>query len=673
MRYLVTKQTRLYESDTYKVISIEKSLEMLWGLDIIGLDTETTGFDVYTTTLVSVQMGNYDFQVFIDTTTVDIQKYKALLESDKLFLLQNAKFDLKFFYHCRIVLKRVYDTYLAEKLLWLGYPPGYRSMGLDSLTMEYLGVGLDKSLRGKRGLSEDVIMYGCEDVKYLEKLMEAQHPELVKKGLLTAVSIENEFVKVLAYIEYSGIKLDRKKWSDKMQKDKEDLVEAEKVLNEWIINKSKEDPSFKVYTYVEAQGNLFTGFNTDPVCILNWNSSKQLIPLFEHMGFDLRVKDKRTGLYKKSVEAKVIDKQKDLSDISPLYLAYTKKYKIVTTYGENVLKQINPMTGRIHTNFNQLMDTGRLSCGGKNKNTKEEYINIQNLPSDHETRSSFVAKKGHVLIDCDYTAQEDYVFTQLSREPKLIEFYNDTEEERDGHSFVAKICFPEDLDSIPEEEVKKKRPDLRALAKKAKFSIHYGGNGTTIAKNLALPVEQGLYIEKSYLSGFSKINEYFKQCKRNMWNRGYILISDITGHKMFIPNWEELKDIEGQFNSEFWDRYRYVKSKDPDDPMVQTVREFFRKRSGYERNSLNAPVQGTSAIITKIAGIKYFNHLIEANLLFAVWIVNIVHDEYLVEAPDVLAHDEADWLQKCMEDAGAIFCKDVRLKAVPEIAEYWVH
>jgi DNA polymerase I-like protein with 3'-5' exonuclease and polymerase domains len=673
MRYLVTKQTRLYESDTYKVISIEKSLEMLWGLDIIGLDTETTGFDVYTTTLVSVQMGNYDFQVFIDTTTVDIQKYKALLESDKLFLLQNAKFDLKFFYHCRIVLKRVYDTYLAEKLLWLGYPPGYRSMGLDSLTMEYLGVGLDKSLRGKRGLSEDVIMYGCEDVKYLEKLMEAQHPELVKKGLLTAVSIENEFVKVLTYIEYSGIKLDRKKWSDKMQKDKEDLVEAEKVLNEWIINKSKEDPSFKVYTYVEAQGNLFTGFNTDPVCILNWNSSKQLIPLFEHMGFDLRVKDKRTGLYKKSVEAKVIDKQKDLSDISPLYLAYTKKYKIVTTYGENVLKQINPMTGRIHTNFNQLMDTGRLSCGGKNKNTKEEYINIQNLPSDHETRSSFVAKKGHVLIDCDYTAQEDYVFTQLSREPKLIEFYNDTEGERDGHSFVAKICFPEDLDSIPEEEVKKKRPDLRALAKKAKFSIHYGGNGTTIAKNLALPVEQGLYIEKSYLSGFSKINEYFKQCKRNMWNRGYILISDITGHKMFIPNWEELKDIEGQFNSEFWDRYRYVKSKDPDDPMVQTVREFFRKRSGYERNSLNAPVQGTSAIITKIAGIKYFNHLIEANLLFAVWIVNIVHDEYLVEASDVLAHDEADWLQKCMEDAGAIFCKDVRLKAVPEIAEYWVH
>ena len=100
MIYLVTRQQILFPSEIYEVISVEKSIEILQSLSIIGLDTETTGFDPYTKELVSVQMGNKDFQVFIDTTTVDILKYRVLFESDeKLFILHNAKFDLKFLYH----------------------------------------------------------------------------------------------------------------------------------------------------------------------------------------------------------------------------------------------------------------------------------------------------------------------------------------------------------------------------------------------------------------------------------------------------------------------------------------------------------------------------------------------------------------------------------------------
>ena len=85
---------------------------------------------------------------------------------------------------------------------------------------------------------------------------------------------------------------------------------------------------------------------------------------------------------KKSVESKVIEPQKDKSSIAPIYLEYKAAQKIVSTYGQNFLDQINPKSGRIHTQFNQLMDTGRLSCGGKNKQTKEEYLNLQNIPSD---------------------------------------------------------------------------------------------------------------------------------------------------------------------------------------------------------------------------------------------------------------------------------------------------
>ena len=255
----------------------------------------------------------------------------------------------------------------------------------------------------------------------------------------------------------------------------------------------------------------------------------------------------------------------------------------------------------------------------------------------------------------------------------MIEFYNDTKRKRDGHSFVAKICFPKELVEVEEEEVKHKRPDLRALAKKAKFAIHYGGNGTTIARNLSLPVEEGNTIEKSYLSGFTEIDKYFKRVKRDMWEKGYILISAITGHKMFIPGWKELKEIEKSFTNAFWDEYRELKKIDPNHHTVKQVREFFQSKSGYERNALNAPVQGSSAAITKIAGIKYFNHLVEEQLLFKVWIVNIVHDEYLLEVPASYAEYEAKQLQKCMEDAGAIFCKVVRLKAIPDIAPYWKH
>lgn len=471
MRYLVTGQTILYTSETYEVISVEKSLEMLHKLKVVGLDTETHGLDPYTKELVSIQMGNYEFQVFVDTTTVNIQYYKEFLESDRLFLLHNAKFDLRFLYHQRIVPKKVYDTYLAEKILWQGYPPGYRGMGLADIAMDYLGVYLNKSLRGKRGLGEDVVGYGCEDVRYLEKIRDIQLKQLADKKSLVALDVENEFVKVLAYTEYGGIKLDPDKWTDKMLQDNNELEKAEKALNDWVIKQAETDYFFKQYITVNAQGDLWAGFNTTPVCIINWNSSTQLVPVFEYLGFDLTVKDKKTGIYKKSVEAKVLELQKNISDITPLYLDYSSKFKIVSTYGENVLKQINPITGRIHTNFNQLMDTGRLSCGGKDRITKVEHINLQNLPSDEITRACFVAEEGNLLIDCDYTAQEDLVFTELSREPKLIAFYNDTKRKRDGHSFVAKICFPKELAEVEEEEVKHKRPDLRALAKKAKFSI----------------------------------------------------------------------------------------------------------------------------------------------------------------------------------------------------------
>lgn len=368
MIYLVTNNPEMFDNEYYQVITVKKSLELLEPLKIVGVDTETEGFDVYKNKLLLAQFGCFEFQVVVDCKTVDIRNYKKFLESkDRLFLFWNAKFDLKFFLHQRIVIKNVYDGYLAEKLMWLGYPPGYHELNLKAAGINYLGIELDKTVRGKifyAGLATDVIVYSAHDVKYLEPIRQKQLEEAAEKDLLKAIDFENKFVVVLAYIEYCGVKLDVERWKKKMQKDSELLIEKETLLNNWVVRHFPNNPN---YTYVDLQGDLFgpdlynptPTFNTEPKCIINWNSAKQVIPLFEELGFNLNTFDKATGKSKKSIDAKIIEPQKNVSPIAEIYLEYRAAQKIVSTYGENMLKQVN-VDGRIHTQFNQLMDTGYL-------------------------------------------------------------------------------------------------------------------------------------------------------------------------------------------------------------------------------------------------------------------------------------------------------------------------
>ena len=86
MIYLITKSPALFKSSLYEIISVPQSLELLNSLDEVGLDTETSGLDPYTNTLLSLQLGCYNFQVVIDCQTIDIQDYKQYLESNRTFL-----------------------------------------------------------------------------------------------------------------------------------------------------------------------------------------------------------------------------------------------------------------------------------------------------------------------------------------------------------------------------------------------------------------------------------------------------------------------------------------------------------------------------------------------------------------------------------------------------------
>lgn len=699
MRYLITNQKSLFSNDNYEVITPNQALNLLTD-NLYGLDSETMGFDPYTKKLFTVQIGNFDTQFCIDCTTVDIRVFKDFFECpDRTFILHNAKFDLRFFLHHRIVIKNVYDTYLGERLLYLGYPPGIIGMGLKDIAERYLQVELDKSVRGAlhyEGLSDRVIIYGCDDVKYLIPLREAQLEKLKENGLGVAIGIENQFVIPLAYTEYSGIKLDPVKWKEKMAKDLVRKKEAESELSDWVIAHGNQK-------YIKEDNDLFTGYTKR--CKINWNSPKQFIPLLEELGFNLLVKDKETGLMKKSTDKDVIEKQKTKSTISEPYLKYAEASTKVSNFGQNYLDMINPATGRIHTQFNQLVDTSRISSGGKDKDTDADTLNLQNIPADEETRACFIADKGNLLIDVDYSAQEDLVFVEYSREPKMIEFYNDKTRKRDGHSFTAKLCFPKELDGVKEEDVKVVRKDLRARAKTAKFTIHYGGNGLTIAKNLNIPDAEGLVIEKAYLTAYPNIDKYFKWVKKQMWDKGYILISPYTGHKAYIYDWSTLKKIERRFQGDnFWNNYRRLKQSydgnsiyegklgrkylhdiveafangeddfsNDADALIHIVKHFFKRKSASERQALNYPIQGCSAQISKIAAINYFKYLMENDLLFKVWIPDLVHDEIMAEAPEEIAQEQSKVLVDCMEKAGKMFVKVVELKAVPTVNTYWEH
>lgn len=664
MIYLVTKQQSLWASDRYKVINAEEALELLAPLNVVELDTETMGLDPYTKELLTVQLGCADFQVVIDCTSVDIHLFKEYMENpQRIFLGWNIKFDLKFLYHQRIIPMRVYDGYLAEKLLWLGYPAGMHEMSLKAASINYLGVDMDKSVRGKiiqTGLTGDVIVYAAGDVSYLGKIRDKQLEQLEAKGLLKAIDFENEFVKCLAYIEYCGAKLDIDKWKVKMTTDLNNLERYKAQLNDWVENSQFASK----YCSINMQGDLFSGFDTKPRCHINWTSSQQVIPLFEDLGLDLKVLDKKTKHYKKSVDIKVVEPQSSKSPLIPIYINFKKAAIIVNTFGQKFLGLINPVTGRIHANFNQLgTDTGRLSS---------TEPNLQNLPHDALTRSCFISEKGNKWISADYSGQESYLMASMANDEAMLDEL--TNGSGDLHSLTAKMVFQQIPRDMPLKDIKKNFKELRQEAKGYEFCFNYGGQDSTLIRNYGLDAKRAKEIYENYMSGFAGLKRYQDFRRVDVMRKGYILLSPITGHKAYIYDYDELKrQMEKQEDPEFWEYYREMKRDAPECDTVQAVRRLARRKAESEKQSINYPIQAAGALCFKLASIKLFNWLLKNNLLFTVKYCIPVHDEINLEAPEEISKEVADILVKCMVSAGKPFCTRAHLGADVEVGDFWIH
>lgn len=642
MIYLVSHNKSLFKTDKYIEVTIEQAMSVLLPLKLCQLDSETKGLDCHTKALLTIQLGNKDNQVVIDWTTLtprEKQIVKNYLESDRLFLGWNLMFDLTFLYVQGIYPKHIWDGMIVEQLLYLGYPAQMREKSLKAAAWNYLNINIDKTVRGKivnDGLTTEVVIYAAGDVTYIEDIKEKQDIEVEKQGMKLAVELECEFVKSLAYFKYCGVHLDITKWKAKMTKDQAKLDKAISELNAWVVAWDKENPhngydiqypelkypkysadypaevkrlikdgykrfpqedlqtpdgkvdAYKKviknqFTRIDTQGDLFTGFDTEPKCVINWSSQKQVIPLFELLGINVETFDKKTKQKKKSIEANVLKPQKNDFPIIPIFLEYQEAAKVVSTYGQNWLNAINPKTGRIHADFHSIgTDTARVSSGGG-----VWKLNMQNLPHDPETRACFTSEEGNAWLSADYQSQESRIIASVSKDEKMIDLFEHGC--GDVHSLVAYMSYPNIIPRDTKiEDIKKLYHNWRQKAKSIEFAINYGGDYNTISKNDGIPVEEAKEIYDNFMEGFPGIKRYQDYCRAAVMRDGYILLNPLTGHRAHIYDAEELKETHNKMQEPgFWEYYQNVRKRNPQDEIVQEVRHYMQRKAASEKQSIN--------------------------------------------------------------------------------------
>lgn len=728
MIYLVSHNKNLFQTDKYVEATMKQAMSVLLPLKLCQLDTETKGLDCHTKALLTIQLGNKDNQVVIDWTTLtprEKQIVKNYLESDRLFLGWNLMFDLTFLYVQGIYPKHIWDGMIAEQLLYLGYPAQMREKSLKAAAWNYLNINIDKTVRGKivnDGLTTEVVIYAAGDVTYIEDIKEKQDIEIEKQGMKLAVELECEFVKSLAYFKYCGVHLDITKWKAKMTKDQAKLDKAISELNAWVVAWDKENPhngydiqypelkypkysadypaevkrlikdgykrfpqedlqtpdgkvdAYKKviknqFTRIDTQGDLFTGFDTEPKCVINWSSQKQVIPLFELLGINVETFDKKTKQKKKSIEANVLKPQKNDFPIIPIFLEYQEAAKVVSTYGQNWLNAINPKTGRIHADFHSIgTDTARVSSGGG-----VWKLNMQNLPHDPETRACFTSEEGNAWLSADYQSQESRIIASVSKDEKMIDLFEHGC--GDVHSLVAYMSYPNIIPRDTKiEDIKKLYHNWRQKAKSIEFAINYGGDYNTISKNDGIPVEEAKEIYDNFMEGFPGIKRYQDYCRAAVMRDGYILLNPLTGHRAHIYDAEELKETHNKMQEPgFWEYYQNVRKRNPQDEIVQEVRYYMQRKAASEKQSINYRIQNRGAMCFKLSSIKLFNWIVDHKLIDKVKMCVPAHDEFNLECPAAIKEQVGKVLIDCMIAGGKPFCPNVFLGADIDINDHWVH
>ena len=709
MVYLVTGQPDLFENPNYKLMSVEESLQLLSSCKILQYDSETSCKNFHLGEILCIQFGNKekDFQIVIDCTTINILLYKDIIEST-LLVGHNLKFDISWLYNYSIIPKKVYDTMIVEQLLYMGFPriPVYPerytkynydfpykivisdkgnlyyelSYSLQSLAYKYLNINIDKTVRGEiiwRGLDEQVVLYAAGDVTYLEDIMWKQVNACKQKNCLVGAKLECDFVPVIAYLEWCGIKLNETKWKEKMAKDKKSLDESLQELNNYAIN----HPKLSKWVKQDLQGDLFNNFDLEPKWSVDWQK-KEAIKVVKALGFDVSTVSKQTNKESESIMEKVLTPQKGIDDkFLELFFKYQGFYKVCSSFGQGHLNIINPKTGRIHTNYWQIGTiSGRMSSGGTSDDDLAKYkglpkgscnnLNFQQLPHDEFTRSCFISEDSNVFVSCDYAAMEARAGAEVYNEKVLLdEFLYGS---GDTHAAYAKVVFADELKDVEVKDIKKKRPDLRTKVKSVEFAVQFGSDGTAVASQLGISVEEARQLVQNLLSGMQGLNSFKIKGSKFVRSNGYVIAMPQTGHKSYWWDFEEWKERQASFNSEFWENYK-MHHKGTDSEVANMIKKHFKAASKYDRLALNIPTQGGGAVVIKDAAIQLFNWIVDNNYFNKILIVNITHDEINSECPKELENTYPKMVADIMEKAAAKYYTKLAFPAEASVGTHWIH
>lgn len=477
---------------------LDEALTVLSQAARVAVDTETTSLQPHDADLVGVSLcGGMDESYYLPLGhyisdgekrelaqgQMDASAAKALL---KPFLEnaairktgQNIKYDTQVLRRWGVEMAGVVsDTMIASYLIEPDEPHN-----MDSLASKYLGHQTikyeDVTGKGKSQVSfaeveiSKAADYSAEDAEVTLKLEKTLVPQLDKLGLKKLYeTIEVPLAKVLADMEYGGVRVDRKR----LVKMSEDLQVAMVAAEQSIY---------------EAAGETF-----------NINSPKQLGKiLFEKLKLP-PVKKTKTGM---STDESVLLKLSEEHEICQRILTFRGLGKLRSTYVEGLLAQINGTTGKIHTNYNQTVAaTGRLSS---------QNPNLQNIPvggeAAYDVRSVFIPEPGWQFLSADYSQVELRLLADMSGDPELTRAFANDE---DIHAFTAKLIFGD----------QKASPEHRKIAKTINFGVVYGQTPFGLSQTLGVsPSEAKDFIER-YFARYGKVKAYLNSLIESARESGF--------------------------------------------------------------------------------------------------------------------------------------------------------
>lgn len=535
-------------------------------------DLETTGFDVFRDRIVGLSLAVRPHEAWyipFGTHTTDVAErnkiesaYAAILrplfeQEEKAKIGQNMKFDILFLRSIGIEVRgRKYDTMLLHYLL----DPEARH-GMNALAERYLGyspIEIESLIgRGAKQLTMDMVgteriaEYAAEDADITLQLAHVLRPKVEQANQMALYEqIEEPLIDVLADMEWTGVRID----SAALSHYSATLSERLAVLQEQIRTMADEPT-------------------------LNINSSRQLGEL---LFTKMRIADKpkMTKTKQFCTDEEYLQGFAHQHEIVDLILQYRGVKKLLSTYVDALPLLVNPVTGHIHTSYNQAVTaTGRLSSANPN---------LQNIPVREEIgrpiREAFIpSDERHLLLSADYSQVELRLMAHLSGDEGLREAFMHGE---DIHAATAAKIFGKPLDEVTTEE--------RRRAKTANFGIIYGISAFGLSQRLDIPRAEAKALIDGYFASYPKVKEYMERVTEQARSDGYV--TTLFGRRRYLAD---------------------ISSRNAN------------ARAFAERNAINAPIQGSAADIMKIAMIRVWQRFRDEGIRSR--IILQVHDEIVVD------------------------------------------